>query len=107
MRDFTVENQRARAELDRVGEEILAKDGARSTGDEEKEQGPSAAERLVRLALELFDIGRTTTDEPFAIPKCGPQDCDDVPRVTGRIACNARARVSATGEEDADRRVTG
>jgi hypothetical protein len=42
-------------------------------GNEEKTRGPATAERLVRLALELFEIGRTTTDEPFAIPKRGPR----------------------------------
>jgi hypothetical protein len=42
-------------------------------GEEENEHKPSAAERLVRLALELFEIGRTTIDEPFAIPKRGPR----------------------------------
>src|SRR5471032_681810 len=45
----------------------------RGDGNEEKSRGPSTAERLVRLALELFEIGRTTTDEPFAIPKRGPR----------------------------------
>lgn len=32
----------------------------------------SQAERLVRLALELFEIGRTEADEAFAIRKNGP-----------------------------------
>ena len=33
----------------------------------------SQAERLVRLALERFQIGRTDSDEPFAIVKGGPR----------------------------------
>lgn len=33
----------------------------------------SQAERLVRLALELFEIGRTEADEAFAIRKNGPR----------------------------------
>jgi hypothetical protein len=51
------------------------KPAAMRRGDEDEEEAhkPPAAERLVRLALELFEIGRTTIDEPFALPKRGPR----------------------------------
>lgn len=40
-------------------------------GNDEKK--PAQAERLVRLALELFTISRTITDEPFALRREGPR----------------------------------
>jgi hypothetical protein len=50
---------------------LLANSTADPRGEGNKRQ--SQAERLVKLALELFEIARSDLDEPFALRKQGPQ----------------------------------
>jgi hypothetical protein len=45
----------------------------RGENETKKDKTPTQAERLVRLALERFDIARTDVDEHFALRKEGPR----------------------------------
>ncbi|MFH0983723.1 MAG: hypothetical protein V2A79_19585 [Planctomycetota bacterium] len=53
-----------------AGAELLA--AFKSTATEEKPEQLSQAEKLVRLALELYRVGLADGDEPFAVAHDGP-----------------------------------
>jgi len=58
--------------LIRVTNPVKADDDVIEQRDDETNDKPSQAERLVRLALERYRIGRTDAGEAFAVEKDGP-----------------------------------
>jgi hypothetical protein len=53
-----------------AGQDLVA--GMQKTPHQAKAQRPSAAESLVRLALDRYGLGQTETGEPFAVERDGP-----------------------------------
>jgi hypothetical protein len=53
-----------------AGADLLA--ALRAAGRAVKPGRQSQAEKIVRLALERYRLGRSDTDEPFAVPRNGP-----------------------------------
>lgn len=61
------------------------------TADEKKDREPSAALRLSWLAQDKYRVGRSTEDEPFAVPTTGPA----IPKMLRGSGGSLRAALAA------------